>query len=279
MKADLHIHSFYSDGMYSPTELARLAQKNGVRLASVTDHDNFMGDEEKRRVFSDMGITYVSGIEISAYENEKKIHLTGYAFDCASPLLREYQKELFENSIERLYDVLEKLKRYKGIELTAEEVYAQQALQGIPVHTMHVVKALKEKRLYKTYRDVFRDCFLPGLPTYSFVGRWTPEQAIDRIHSLGGICCIAHPGRLDMGFEEREKIIYRLKEMGVDGMECFYSTHTEEQTAYFEGLCEKLGLFRSGGSDFHSDFGSREIGKPYFQPSDEFLRALKVRLP
>jgi hypothetical protein len=270
MKADLHIHSVYSDGACFPDELAQKAAANGVRFASVTDHDNFEGDGVKRAAFSGMGITYLSGVEISAYRDKTKIHMTGYGYDLTSPLLSAYQATLYQNAYLRMQDVLEKLARYKKIYLTEEDVLAQQRVKA-PVHTMHIARAIKQKGYYDSYRDIFNDCFLPECPTYSFLGRPTPEMAIEMLHSLGGIICIAHPGRIALPFEEREKLILQLKEEGADGMECIYSTHTKEETEYFSALADRVGLLQSGGSDYHSDLGRREIGNPVFEPSPAFL--------
>lgn len=277
MRADLHVHSIYSDGTLPPRQLAALAKKNGVELLSITDHDNFMGDEEKRRAISGMGIAYLTGVEISAYENKKKIHITGYGFDLKNPLAGEYQRQFYEHSVVRLEDVIEKLAFYKDIRLTKEDVFAAQKVAGIPVHTMHVVLAVLKKGYYRSVSEVFADCFMPGLPTYSYVKRSTPAEAIDIIHSLGGIACIAHPGRIDLDKAEKEDLIFRLKEMGIDGIECDYTTHTLEQTEYFKGLAAKVGLLCSGGSDFHTESGRRMVGQPRFVPSEEFLRAAHVR--
>lgn len=277
MRADLHVHSIYSDGTLPPKQIAALAKKNGVELLSVTDHDNFMGDEEKRKAISGMGIAYLPGVEISAYENKKKIHITGYGFDLKNPLADVYQRQFYENSIVRLDDVLEKLAFYKGISLTKEDVFACQKAAGIPVHTMHVVLATLKKGYYGSLQEVFSECFTPGLPTYSYEKRSTPAEAIEIIHSLGGVACIAHPGRIDMNREEREELVFRLKEMGIDGIECDYTTHTLGQTEYFKSLAARAGLLCSGGSDFHTESGRRVIGNPRFEPTEEFLRAVHVR--
>jgi hypothetical protein len=276
MRADLHIHSVYSDGSCFPEELAQKAAANGVELASVTDHDNFAGDEVKRACFSGMGITYLSGVEISAYRDKTKIHMTGYGYDLTSPLLASYQDTLYQNAYLRMQDVIDRLARYKNIYITEEDVLAQQRVKA-PVHTMHIVRAIKQKGYYDSYRDIFTDCFQPDRPTYSFLGRPTPETAIEMLHSLGGIICIAHPGRIELPFEEREKLILQLKEEGADGMECVYSTHTKEETEYFSALANRIGLLQSGGSDYHSDLGRRIIGMPVFEPSPAFLERVGIK--
>ncbi|MBP5242742.1 MAG: hypothetical protein J6Z36_03525 [Clostridia bacterium] len=278
MNADLHFHSVYSDGAHTPEELATMSAMNGVTLAACTDHDNFDGDKEKRAAFEKKGVIYLTGVELSAYSEKLKVHITGYAYNSDSELCRKYQAERVKASYERLYDVLEKLKFYKNISLTEEEVLAQLAVKSSPVHTAHVVKALLAGGYYPDAAAAFKDCFMPWLPTYSFVGRVTPEEGIKTLHELGGIACIAHPGRIRLEHAEREKLICELKEMGADGIECTYTSHTERETQYFKGLADKLQLLKTGGSDFHRAGAGRELGFPRFEPSDELLEATHVRV-
>lgn len=273
MRADLHIHSVYSDGQHTPAELAEICRQNGVRLASLTDHDNFAGDKEKRAAFAAAGVHYLTGVEISAYEGKTKVHITGYGYSADTPLCAAMQKERERLAYERLDDVLERLKRYKNIHLAKEEVLAERQ-EDVPPHTMHVVLALVKKGFYPTVRDAFRDCFQPDSPTYSYVGRPTPFEAVEMLHALGGVACLAHPGRIFLPFEEREMLIDRLKERGLDGIECNYPTHTVEETAYYRAICNRLGLLETGGSDFHRDGGGRTIGEPFFEPDEAFLRAV-----
>lgn len=277
MRADLHTHSVYSDGKYGPEELAAIARGNGVELFSVTDHDNFAGDAEKRRAAEGAGMRYVTGVEISAYEGRKKVHVTGYAYDASGELCARYQRERVRAADERLEDVIGKLKFYKGIALTKEEVYAQRKVEGIPIHTNHIVYALLAKGCYPDIGSVFKDCFRPELPTYSFVGRPTPDDAIRMLHSMGGIACIAHPGRIDLPPDERERLIRDLRRRGMDGLECTYSTHTAKETAYFKALAGELGMYRTGGSDFHREGSGRFVGKPDFEPEEALLERLGIR--
>ncbi len=275
MKADLHMHSVYSDGQHTPAEMAALCRQSGVELASLTDHDNFAGDAEKRAAFAAAGLRYLTGVEISAYEGRTKVHVTGYGYDAASPLCAALQRERERLAYERLDDVLKRLKKYKGISLSREEALVERQAD-VPPHTMHVVLALVKKGYYPTVGAAFRDCFQPDSPTYSYVGRPTPFEAVGMIHSLGGIACLAHPGRISLPFAEREGLVRRLKDRGLDGIECFYPTHTAEETAYYRSLAAESGLLVSGGSDFHRDGGGRTVGEPFFEPSAAFLRAVHI---
>ena len=275
MRADLHIHSVYSDGACTPAALAEACRRNGVMLASLTDHDNFAGDGEKRAAFAAAGVKYLTGVEISAYEGKTKVHITGYGYDAAAPQCLAAQRERERAAYARLDDVLERLQRYKHISLSAADVLSVRE-KDVPPHTFHIASALVKKGFYPSVRDAFCDCFRPGLPTYSFVGRPTPFDAVQTIHALGGVACLAHPGRIFLPAAERERLIFALRESGLDGIECNYPTHTVGETAYYRALCARLGLLETGGSDFHREGGGRTIGEPFFEPDDAFLRAVRL---
>ncbi len=277
MRADLHTHSLYSDGQFSPIELVKIAKRNGVELLSITDHDNFYGEDEKRNAANSAGITYLTGVEISAYEGKVKTHITGYGYDATSGLCKKYQAERLRRADDRLLDVIERLRYYQNIVITPDEAYAQVKRENTPVHTRHIVGAILERGYFQSVGEAFRTLFTPDKPTYSFVGRPTPDEAIEIIHSMGGIACIAHPGRIALAFKEREKLIRSLKDRGMDGIESNYPSHTERETEYFHGLAKELNLFQTGGSDFHYDDKRREVGTPNFTPSDEFLAAVKLK--
>jgi predicted metal-dependent phosphoesterase TrpH len=115
-----------------------------------------------------------------------------------------------------------------------------------------------------------------GKAANSAIGRPTPREAIDCIHSAGGFASIAHPGRIEMDFDEREKLIISLADYGADGIEGVYTTHTEKETAYFIRLAKELSLYVTGGSDTHFEDGTHTIGSPAFTPSNELLKRLSI---
>ena len=142
---------------------------------------------------------------------------------------------------------------------------------------MHIARAVAPY-LGITDGEVYREYLAIGKPANSNIGRPTPEQAIDCIHEAGGIAVIAHPGRLEMAQEERENALRKLVAYGADGIECFYTTHTEKDTEYFLALARELGVLVTGGSDTHYEEETHCIGLPRFEPSQALLDALKLRL-
>ncbi len=274
MFADLHLHSVYSDGWYTPEELCKRAVSRGLSLISITDHDTMAGLEVKRECAARHGLLYLSGWEISAYDKDNKIHILGY--NCAQNVAYDdFTRRCAEGAFLRAEDSVRKLQGV-GISVTVEEVLAERSAPDLPVHTMHVARAIARK-LKITETAAYAEFLGYGKIASSMLGRPTPQEAIDCIHACGGIASIAHPGRIFLSFEERERLIFDLADYGLDGIECTYTTHTKEDAEYFLALSRKLGLLATGGSDTHFEETSHQIGSPRFTPSAELLERVNLR--
>ena len=272
MRADLHTHTVYSDGAHTPEELAAIAKRNGVGMLAVTDHDSMEGADRKKRAIEGEGILFTHGIEISAYLG-CKVHVTGYACDPHSEAYRVFLQDRREESLLRAEDILAKCKKL-GIVLSMQEVLAERQMESAPVHTMHVARAIHKKGVCADAGEVYETLLCRGAPAYSDVGRLTPFDAVGFIHSFGGIACLAHPGRIEMDDFEREKLLFRMKEYGLDGIECIYPSHTERETKTFLALADRLSLFVTGGSDTHLEGAGRRVGSPLFEPSEALLERI-----
>ncbi len=279
MLADLHVHSVYSDGKYTPDELCRRAKARGISLLSITDHDTLAGEENKRAAAEKYGLAYLSGWEISAYSGGEKMHILGY--NCKrNEAYEDFMQARAKAALLRAQDSVEKLCA-NGICLTLDEVLAERSAPDLPVHTMHVARALG-KKLGVREGEAYLSHLAVGKYAHSTIGRPTPKQAIDCIHACGGIASIAHPGRIYLPFSVREERLKEVISMGVDGIEAVYTTHTEEDAAYFIALAREHNLLVTGGSDTHYEEDEQEgevhrIGSPQFTPSRELLDALSLR--
>ncbi len=269
MRADLHIHSTYSDGLCSPDELCRLAKFRGVELLSITDHDTMNGEEVKRTAAKKYGINYLSGWEISAYQEGEQVHILGYG--CAqNAAYLAFMTKRMEMARLRAEERVEKLQAL-GVPVTIEQVLLFRKDPAAPIHTMHVARAAAAM-LGLHDSEVYREYLARGKAAYSDIGRPTPKQAIDCIHASGGIAVMAHPGRIWISAEEKEGLIKSLADYGLDGIEAFYTTHTERDTAWFKNLAEKYHLLITGGSDTHIEDNTHTIGKPAFYADERLLK-------
>lgn len=275
IRADLHVHTYYSDGTQSPLDAVKGALRAGVNLISVTDHDNANGTKEVLGLAEQYGLRAVGGEEVSAYDGGIKVHLLGYNMDVDCKPFKDFTKRLFDGAEERFEDVLKKL-RALGVNIGREEICAERYCPTSPVHTFYIAVAGAKKGYEKDAYSFYMHYLNSGCEAFSCVGRPTPEEAIEAVVSSGGICSLAHPGRITLGKEEVERLIRRVIPCGLSGIEAVYSSHTVEQTQYYKELAEKFGLLITGGSDTHHKEGSKRIGTPAFYPSEELLSALKI---
>lgn len=273
MRADLHIHTYYSDGAYTPAQIAAMAREAGLSLISMTDHDSLAGLEEKTRAAADCGLSYVPGWEVSAYRGDLKVHILGYGCRICAPY-EQFLRARREGALARAEDIIARANEYFGLDVTLADAERFHQKKDAPLHTMHIVAAFAE-RLDRDKGDLYAAAFEPGKPCHSLIGRPSPQDAIDVIHASGGIAVLAHPGRIKLSAERRFSLMDELVGRGLDGIECSHSDHTEEQTAQFAAYARLRGLLQTGGSDFHAEGRNRVIGQPPFSPSEELLAAFR----
>lgn len=273
MRADLHIHTYYSDGVFSPAQIAAMAREAGLSLISMTDHDSLAGLEEKTRAAADSGLSYMPGWEVSAYRGDLKVHILGYGCRICAPY-EQFLRARREGALARAEDIIARANEYFGLDVTLADAERFHQKKDAPLHTMHIVAAFAE-RLDRDKGDLYAAAFEPGKPCHSLIGRPSPQDAIDVIHASGGIAVLAHPGRIKLSAERRFSLMDELVGRGLDGIECSHSDHTEEQTAQFAAYARLRGLLQTGGSDFHAEGRNRVIGQPPFSPSEELLAAFR----
>lgn len=275
IRADLHVHTYYSDGTQSPLDVVKGALRAGVNLISVTDHDNSNGTKEVKSLAEKYGVKAVGGEEISAYDGGTKVHLLGYNMDTESTAFKDFTKKLFDGAEERTDDILKKLSAL-GVKLSREEICAERFCPVSSIHSFYIALAGAKKGYEKDAYSFYMRYLNSGGEAFSCAGRPTPEEAAEAIASSGGICSLAHPGRIVLEKEGVIDLVRRLTPCGLSGIEAVYSSHTVEQTQYYKELAEKFGLLVTGGSDTHHKEGSKRIGTPPFYPSEELLSALKI---
>ncbi|MBQ8294906.1 MAG: PHP domain-containing protein [Clostridia bacterium] len=271
IKADLHLHSVYSDGLYSPDEICRMAKRAELSLIAITDHDTLNGETVKREAAKRHGLRYLSGWEVSAYTGGNQIHVLGYGCQ-QGEAYRTFMQKRWEASLLRAKDSVAKFCSI-GVPLTIERVLSKQADRTAPLHTMHIARAAAEL-LGMNEGEVYRNYLSRGKAANSGIGRPTPQEAIDCIHASDGFAVIAHPGRIRLPQSETMRILNELADYGVDGIETYYTTHTEEETEQFRAFAKRRGLFVTGGSDTHYEEGKHTIGVPQYYMDENFFALL-----
>lgn len=255
MKADLHMHSVFSDGTDEVPAIVAKAKAAGLSLMSLTDHDTLKGVGLALEEGEKQGIKVLPGIEISTYAI-CEVHILGYNIDINNDRLLTRLAEIEDKRHERIKAILTNLKKY-NIELDEEKIFDRIGTVG----RMHIAKQLLAKGYCQTITEAF-DRYL-GERGIAYVPskRITPLEGVKLIKAAGGLAVVAHPlifcqkGKLD-------DLIGGLKTYGLDGLEVYYPTHTLEDTAKLYDLAKKNRLIATGGTDYHG------LNKKGVEPGD-----------
>jgi predicted metal-dependent phosphoesterase TrpH len=249
---DLHAHSTASDGALSPAAMVGAAHRTGLSALALTDHDSVGGIAEAETAARALGIQIVPGVELSAYEGSREIHILGlHLAEIAEierhlTMLRAARHARAERIVQRLVAL--------KAPVTLERVLAI-AGPGA-VGRPHIAQALMEAGHVKDRREAFDRYLGAGRPAFFAKHRLTIADAIDMIHQAGGVAVLAHPG--PQGTRER---LERFKAAGGDGVEVRHPGHGADDTARIGALAEALRLVPSGGSDCHGALeGPRALG-------------------
>jgi len=247
-RIDLHLHTTFSDGSLSPTEVLALAQKAGVTALAVTDHDIVEGIPEATAAGERLGIEVIPGVEISSRFGESELHILGYFVDWQDPEFNRRLAELRACRHARNPLIVEKLNGL-GLPMTYEEV---QALAGTgAVGRPHIARVMMAKGYVQSAKEAFDRYLADGRPAY--VPRQLPEpaEAIAWIRAAKGLPVLAHPTWVRATEDGLLKLCEQLKAAGLMGIEVHYSTHKRAQTAAYLNIARRLDLLVTGGSDFH----------------------------
>ncbi|MBK7898362.1 MAG: PHP domain-containing protein [Azonexus sp.] len=246
---DLHCHSLVSDGLLAPTELARRASANGVDLWALTDHDDIGGMAEAATVAAELGMAFVSGVEISIEWSGTPIHVVGLGFDPQAPALVAGLEGLREGRIARARRMGEALAA-SGISGAFEGALRYAANPGL-ISRAHFARFLVEAGAARDVQGVFQHYLVPGKPGY-VDHRWaTLDEAIGWIGAAGGIAVVAHPGRYKVSAPVLRRFLGEFREHGGQGIEVVCGSHTPDHVLHFARLARHFGFHASRGSDFH----------------------------
>jgi len=245
---DLHTHSTASDGKLSPAELIRHAQAVGIEVIALTDHDTLSGLEEASGEAARIGIELIPGVEISAENDPGTLHMLGYFVDPSDAELVETLSWLRGGRDDRNHIILSKLAEL-GCPLEWDEVAALAG--GESMGRPHIATAMVNRGYVSSFNDAFDRYLGKGAAAYTDRDKMTPEIAIERIRSAGGLPVLAHPQTLSLSDDELSDLLSRLTSMGLVGVEVYYYSHSEEETAFYTSLARRYGLIVTGGSDFH----------------------------
>jgi len=244
---DLHVHTNYSDGSFTPKEVIEYCKKIGVVAVGITDHDNIDGIKEAIIEGEKLSVEVVPGVEISCDfkdSSEEEIHILGYYIDYEDTELKQKLKFFQEARQRRAYKIFNKLVSL-GIPIKEEDVF-KDSIKSIG--RLHFARVLKEKKIVSSIKEAFELYLGYGKPAYEAKLKISPKEAISIIVDAKGIPILAHP-YLEISVDT--KSIKELIEYGIKGIEVYHSKHPKNITDELLLLAEKYDLLITGGSDCH----------------------------
>ncbi len=241
--ADLHLHTNFSDGTFSPEELVLHAQKGGLSCIALTDHDTVEGCAQTAQACVAVEIEFISGTELTAEHDDTEAHLLGYFLDTQNEkLLTEISKfQIVRQS--RIHEMVARINE-SGVPLKIDDVFALANCKspGRP----HVARAMVKAGLVKNLDEAFERFLKKNRPAWVPKKKVSALEAIELIHQAGGLAVMAHPG-----LNRTDDVIPALVDAGLDGIECFHTKHSPTMSEHYLEIAEKFNLLVTGGSDCH----------------------------
>jgi 3',5'-nucleoside bisphosphate phosphatase len=262
---DLQAHSTHSDGTLPASEVVARAAKAGVELLALSDHDTVSGVSEAIAAGEREGVRVVPAVEISSIDlvedgaaNSRELHILGYLIDHDGALITTRLADFLSDREQRTLRMRDAL---RGVGFDLDEAELQERIAaGKPIGRPHLAGAVlrapaNAERLQQEGIDdvgsLIRSYLIEGKPAFRLRQTPTVAQAIQAIHEAGGVAVWAHPFWDVADPTEVLAMVERFRELGTDGVEAFYLTHTAEQTELLAKRCAELELLSTGSSDFH----------------------------
>lgn len=253
MKSDFHIHTNYSDGVFSPEKIVDSAIDVGLEVIALTDHDNILSYSvaqnyiKKLQKENKKTIEVIQGIEINTMYKEYEIHILGYFMDTKNSDFKNLIKSQQQARVVQTEKIIGLLNKKEGIYVRLEDIQNQVA-EGGSIGRPHIAKAITNAGGTGSVMEAYAKYIHDGSPVYVKRKTVSPHEAVEIIYEAGGIPVIAHPHDIVIA----EALIKELMSFGLRGIEAYHRKHSPAIVEYFSSMAEELGLIVTGGSDFHA---------------------------
>lgn len=268
--ADLHLHTNFSDGTYSPEELVAQASKFKLSAIALTDHDTVEGCVRAEAACRAAGIDFITGSELTAEQAGNEIHILGYFLDSTNPKLLSELSKFQAVRQDRIREMVSRLNQL-DVPLEVEAVFALANCRspGRP----HVARALVKADLCDTLDEAFERFLKKGRPAWVPKAKMDALTAIELIHQSGGLAVMAHPG-----LNRTDEVIPDLVEAGLDGIECFHTKHPLPTAEHYLRIANRFDLLVTGGSDCHGMSKGKPLIGTMKLPMDRVEKLKAARL-
>ncbi len=249
--SDLHLHSAQSDGTEPPAQVMAAAHRHGLRTVALTDHDTTSGWAEAAEAASSLGMTFLPGMELSARDQSRSVHVLAYLPDPDAPGLRTETARIRSSRLDRARLMADRISR--DYDLVWDDIVAQTS-DGATVGRPHIADALVARGLVRDRAEAFASILSPRGDYYVALYAPDPVTAVELVAAAGGVPIVAHPagraGVLSMGLLER------MLDAGLAGFELGHRENVEAGIRTLERLTRDRDLIVTGSSDYHG------LGKP-----------------
>jgi len=266
--SDLHIHSHFSDGTFSPAEIVEIARRSNLTHIAITDHDTTEGVAEEVEAGRKEGVKTIPALELSTDFEGREIHLAGLFIDTANKKLRRFLQKMRTERTERIYRMCEKLEEL-NVTISPGEILAL-AGHGSPGRP-HVAHAMLRAGIVTTISEAFHKYLGDGRRAYVPKSPLAPRKAVELIRQAQGLAVLCHPGETP-----DDDLIRKFYHFGIDAIEAFYPTYQESTVQGYIELARKYGLGISGGSDCHG-FRKEQVLVGSVRVPDSFVSDLYRR--
>ncbi|WP_345803086.1 PHP domain-containing protein [Microbacterium sp. AZCO] len=251
--SDLHLHSVHSDGTESAAQVMAAAHSRGLRTVALTDHDTTSGWAEAAEAATSLGMTFIPGMELSARNDWRSVHLLAYLFDPDDVGLRAEMERIRDDRIGRAERIVRSIGR--DYPLTWDDVVAQTG-DNATVGRPHIADALVARGIVADRGEAFDTILSPGYGYYE--GHYAPDigLAVDLVVAAGGVPVVAHPTPHGRARMMAIPLLERLIGKGLAGFELDHRENTEEGKRVLRTVVDAHDLIVTGSSDYHG------LGKP-----------------
>jgi hypothetical protein len=268
---DLHLHTTASDGALDPPDLVARARAAGITTLGVADHDTTAALPAARAAAAAAGAGFVDGIEITAVDHERDVHVLGYFLDPASSSLQAFLERQRNDRVRRVSEIVRRLAAL-GVEIDPGPILAKAAGGRRSIGRPHVADALIAAGHVASRDEAFERYLGSGKPAFVPRRGAAPAAVVGVIHDAGGVAVLAHPG-----LSAIDPAIPALAAQGLDGIEVRHPEHDGVAEARYRALAAELGLATTAGSDFHADGGRHPSALGAFTMTSTELAALEAR--
>jgi predicted metal-dependent phosphoesterase TrpH len=250
LRADLHTHTSYSDGLDSPTQLVTKAAQQGLHSIAITDHDILAALPEAQQAGFDCGVEVLVGIELTVqYQQYDDIHLLGYFFDPTHTALQAQLAQAQQYRVQRGVAMLERINALlvQAGKAPLDKVSVLQSARGALTRP-HLAQALMARGYASTMQNAFENFLIPCNVPKAVLDA---EEAFALMAQAGGVCSLAHPGILSTDQDVLYPLLDAFKAMGLVGLEVYHHCHYPHALDLFQSCATRYGLVATGGSDYH----------------------------